>query len=331
MKGTRGIIDFGLCPPYGGFLTSRTYVDPDRTRRWGDAVGLAPAPSLYSRSMADMLAEMDGAGVAIGIVRAHAMGTRTRDRTGLPALVATNDDVRTLARELGGRFSAMPTLRIDEMAQAHRIIPELARDPLFHGLVLHPHSWPVPVSAADRNVMYPAYEVCQDLALPLVLTIGGNAGPHLGYNAPLVVDQVAADFPDLKLVVAHGDWPYVTEILHVAFRRENVFLSPDMYWFGMPGWRDYLDAANGFLQDRFLYSSMHPYVSVTGAVAWCRRNLRPDVFAKVMRENAVRLLGLDDQAIEGGVQSAHAKRPASKSASMVVESRRSTRSMRRSR
>jgi len=60
----------------------------------------------------------------------------------------------------------------------------------------------------------------------------------------------------------------------------------------MPGWRDYLDAANGFLRDRFVYSSMHPYMPVTGAVAWCHEHLHAEVFDMVMRENALKLLHL---------------------------------------
>ncbi|HEY4888496.1 MAG TPA: amidohydrolase family protein, partial [Candidatus Dormibacteraeota bacterium] len=200
-----GFIDFGVCPPFGGFLTSRTYTDPERTRRWGDAAGMAPAPSLHSGSMADMLREMDSAEVRLGVVRAHAMGPRARDRGGPPPLIATNDDLLALIEAFPGRFLAMPTLRVEQMVRAAELIPELARDSRFHGLVLHPHSWSVPVSATDRNVMYPAYETCERLDIPLMLTIGGNAGPNLGYNSPVVVDQIAADFPRLKLIIAHGD------------------------------------------------------------------------------------------------------------------------------
>jgi predicted TIM-barrel fold metal-dependent hydrolase len=287
-----GIIDFGVCPPAGGFLRSRTYLNPRRTARWGDAAGMPPAPSLLSGSMADLLAEMDAAGVAAAVVRGHAMGARLNESASLPPLVTSNAEIRDIVRAHPGRFVGMPTIPHEEIAGARELIPKLAGDPDFHGLVLHPHSWPVPVSAADRTVMYPIYTLCEELGLPLMLTIGGNAGPNLGYNVPLVVDQVASDFPGLTLVIAHGDWPYVTEILHVAFRRENLVLSPDMYLYGMPGWRDYLDAANGFLQDRFLYASMHPYVPLTGAVAWCREHLSPDAFRKVTRENAVRLLAL---------------------------------------
>jgi uncharacterized protein len=294
-----GIIDFGVCPPAGGFLTSRTYVDPQRTARWSAAAGMPAAQSLLSGSMADMMAEMDAAGIAAGLVRGQAMGTRPRDRPGLPALVVTNADLREIVRAHPGRFIAMPTIPHEEIAWARDQIPELARDPGFHGLVLHPHSWPVPVSAADRNVMYAIYGLCEELGLPLMLTIGGNAGPSLAYNVPVVVDQIASDFPRLTLIVAHGDWPYVTEILHVAFRRENVVLSPDMYLFGMPGWRDYVDAANGFLQDRFVYASMHPYVPLTGAVVWCRERFTTDTFHKVMRGNALRILGLRPGAPAG--------------------------------
>jgi len=286
------VLDFGVCPPAGGFLRSRTYVDPRRTRRWSDAAGMEPAPSLLAGSMADFLAELDRAGVGQAVVRAHAMGARPRDSTGLPPLVVTTEEVLEIVRSQPGKLLAMPTIPFEDIPHARRLVPELAAERDLHGLVLHPHSWPLPVSAGDRAVMYPVYAICEELGLPLTLTIGGNAGPNLGYNAPVVVDQVAADFPSLELVIAHGDWPYVTEILHVAFRRENVYLCPDMYLFGMPGWRDYVDAANGFLQDRFIFASMHPYIPVTGAVEWCRSKLLPEVFPKVMGGNARRLLDL---------------------------------------
>ena len=58
---------------------------------------------------------------------------------------------------------------------------------------------------------------------------GGNGGPDLSYSDPVHVDRVAADFPALPIVVSHGGWPWVHQILHVAYRRQNVHVSPDMY------------------------------------------------------------------------------------------------------
>ena len=79
--------------------------------------------------------------------------------------------------------------------------------------------------------------------------MSGPTTPDLAYNDPLAVDVVARTFPKLPIVCCHGFYPRVADILTVAFRNENVFVSPDMYMFS-PGGRLYIEAANGFLQDQ---------------------------------------------------------------------------------
>jgi hypothetical protein len=86
---------------------------------------------------------------------------------------------------------------------------------------------------------------------------GGNAGPDLTFSHPVQVDRLADRHPKLQIIAAHGSWPWVTEILGVAFRRTNVWVSPDMYLF-LPGGQMYVEAANGYLQDRFLFGTAYP-------------------------------------------------------------------------
>jgi predicted TIM-barrel fold metal-dependent hydrolase len=122
---------------------------------------------------------------------------------------------------------------------------------------------------------------------------GGNAGPDLSYSFPVHFDRVAGDFPQLKLVVSHGGWPWVSEILHVAFRRSNVYVSPDMYLHEAPGWEEYLKAANGFLADRFLYASCYPLAPVKEYAEWfLRLPLKPETRERALWKNAAELLGL---------------------------------------
>ena len=78
--------------------------------------------------------------------------------------------------------------------------------------------------------------------------------------------MVARTFPDLPIVCCHGFYPRVAEILAVAFRNENVFVSPDMYMFS-PGGRLYLEAANGFLQDQYLFGTSYPFRAMAQSVA----------------------------------------------------------------
>ena len=98
--------------------------------------------------------------------------------------------------------------------------------------------------------------------------VGGTAGPDLSYSDPIRTDRVLADFPNLNVVVAHGGWPWVNEILHLGFRRQNLWLSPDMYFSRMPGWEEYVKAADGFLSDRMLYASSFPFCPVREYKSW---------------------------------------------------------------
>jgi predicted TIM-barrel fold metal-dependent hydrolase len=125
------------------------------------------------------------------------------------------------------------------------------------------------------------------------MMVGGTAGPDLSYSDPIRTDRVLADFPALNVVVVHGGWPWVTEILHLAFRRQNLWLSPDMYFSRMPGWEEYVKAADGFLSDRMLYASSFPFCPVQGYKEWFETlPIREDNLGKVMGGNARRLLGI---------------------------------------
>ncbi|MNR57024.1 Amidohydrolase [compost metagenome] len=85
----------------------------------------------------------------------------------------------------------------------------------------------------------------------------------------------------------------MTEILHIAFRRPNLYLSPDMYFSRMPGWEEYVKAADGFLADRMLYASSFPFCPVREYKQWFEGlPIRPENLRKIMGENARRLLGL---------------------------------------
>ena len=122
--------------------------------------------------------------------------------------------------------------------------------------------------------------------------MSGPTTPDLAFNDPLAVDVVARTFPDLPIVCCHGFYPRVGDMLAVAFRNENVFVSPDMYMFS-PGGRLYIEAANGFLQDQYLFGSSYPFRAMAQSVEDLGRiGLAERVIAKVRGGTARRLLGL---------------------------------------
>lgn len=276
------IIDFRIRPPLGGFLGTLMYSAGERRDGFTRSVGFEPSAAAQQQSMPLLLQEMDAAGVDLGVVvgrRAAMLGS------------VSNADVRQIVADHPGRFigaaSIDPSSRVGAFAEIDAAIAEG-----FKLINIEPGAYPVPMYADDRR-LYPIYGHCEDRKLPVILMVGGTAGPDLGYSDPIRTDRVLADFPQLQVVVAHGGWPWVQQILHVAFRRSNLYLSPDMYFSRMPGWEEYVKAADGFLCDRMLYASSFPFCPVKDYRQWfARLPIRADNLAQVMGGNARRLLGL---------------------------------------
>jgi len=85
----------------------------------------------------------------------------------------------------------------------------------------------------------------------------------------------------------------VKEILHVAYRRLNVYVSPDQYMCNLPGMHDYILAANGFLAKRFLYGSSYPFIGVKLYRDWfATLPIKPHVLEGILYRNAAKFFGL---------------------------------------
>jgi uncharacterized protein len=276
------IIDFRLRPPLKGFLDMVMYSAAERRDRITRQHGMEPAESAQKKSMDLLLRDMDEAGVTTGVV----MGRYS----GLYGSVS-NQDVADIVKAYPGRFIGIGSIDPANRRAAIRQIDEALALGL-KGINLEPGAYALPLYADDRR-LYPIYAHCEDRHVPVTVMAGGSAGPDLSYTNPVHIDRVAADFPELKIAISHGGWPWVQEILHVAFRRPNVYISPDQYLCNMPGANDYLTAANGYLADRFLYASSYPFISVKGYADWFRRlPIRPELLQQIMYGNTARFLGL---------------------------------------
>ena len=134
------------------------------------------------------------------------------------------------------------------------------------GIVLEPGLLAQPMHLDDPRI-YPVYAHLEDRGIPVLFMAGGNAGPDITYTAPEHIDRVARDFPQMKIISGHGNWPWVAQIIHICYRRTNIWLSPDMYLFGgMPGAREYVDVMNGFMSERFLFATAYPVLPLGESV-----------------------------------------------------------------
>ncbi|MEI3868666.1 amidohydrolase family protein [Microbacterium sp. CCNWLW134] len=148
---------------------------------------------------------------------------------------------------------------------------------------------------------YPLYAILQDAGVVALFHTGqtgigaglpGGRGMRLGLSNPMLLDPVAADFPDLQIIMAHPSVPWQDEALSVATHKHNT-------WIDLSGWSpkyfpdSLVRAANSYLKKRVLFGSDFPLLTPD---RWQRdvaeTALKPEVMPGILKDNAVRLLGL---------------------------------------
>ncbi len=122
--------------------------------------------------------------------------------------------------------------------------------------------------------------------------VPGGAGLRLKYSNPLDVDDVAADFPDLRIVLAHPSFPWQDEALAVATHKPQVHID-------LSGWSpryfppQLVHYANTLLADKVLFGSAFPMITPDRWLAdFETLDIKPEVRQKILKHNAARLLGL---------------------------------------
>jgi predicted TIM-barrel fold metal-dependent hydrolase len=273
------VVDFRVRPPVAGFERATMYAQPERTARMGAAFGFSHE---IRKSIPEFEAELSDSGIELAVITG---------RVGAPNVgPARNEDLIAFSRGKGNScvFPAVDPAQADWRAGTEKALLDKS---VVKGFTLEPGLLGKPV-LPDDALCLPVYEFCAARGVPLILSAGGNVGPDCGYTLPVHFDRVARDFPKLNLVIAHGGYPWITATNHVAFRRGNVYVSPDMYLF-MPGNEAYLAAMNGHLSERYAYASSYPFVPLKGYLERFLEHVSSDEVAeRVLFRNAAGLLGM---------------------------------------
>jgi predicted TIM-barrel fold metal-dependent hydrolase len=152
----------------------------------------------------------------------------------------------------------------------------------------------------DRSA-YVLYEAIAEAGVPALFHTGqtgvgaglpGGMGIRLKYSNPMYLDDVAADFPDMKIVLAHPSFPWQEEALAVATHKPNVYID-------LSGWSPrYFPAilvqyANSLLKHKVLFGSDWPVITPDRWLADFEKiDIKPQVRPLILKDNAVQLLGL---------------------------------------
>lgn len=149
---------------------------------------------------------------------------------------------------------------------------------------------------------YPLWEECEQLGMPVLFHSGyaaagsgqpGGRGVKLKYCQPIHLDDVAADFPDLKIISAHPSWPWTAESLAIARHKPNFYID-------LSGWApkyfpaEVVQQVNSLLQNKALFGSDAPSLSLDRWLSdFEKLDLKPEVRQKIMLDNAKKLFELD--------------------------------------
>jgi predicted TIM-barrel fold metal-dependent hydrolase len=148
----------------------------------------------------------------------------------------------------------------------------------------------------DRSV-YPVYEVIQEAGVPALFHTGqtgarGGGGIRLAYSNPMHLDDVAVDFPDMPVILAHPSFPWQEEALSVATHKPQVYID-------LSGWSPkYFPAiliqyANTLLKHKMLFGTDFPVLTPDRWMSDLEKiDIRDEVKPGIFKHNAAKLLGL---------------------------------------
>ena len=180
---------------------------------------------------------------------------------------------------------------MEQLADLEYAVRELR----FVGAHLYPHWMEL---APDHAKYYPIYAKCCELDIPIMMQVGQNLVysrerrlPSVG--RPIYLDQVAIDFPDLKLIGIHIGVPWTSEMIAMAWKHENVFIGTDAY--APKHWpKEFVHYMNTYGREKVLFGTDWPVIHPQRAVDEIAEiGLRAESERLVMRENALRVFRLD--------------------------------------
>jgi len=251
-EGFKMIIDFRLFPPVAEYMDpeeARQFFPTSYMRRYLDKYGNVEA--IIATSIEDMIAGMKTSGVDKAVMQGEwAFGDYRKQNNAVHRIVQAYPDA------FAAGFLCLNPLEDDDMA---RVVEQGVKEQGFKGVNLQPFAYRLKCN--DKR-FYPVYEKCCELNIPVTVhsSVNFSVNRSIEYGRPLYIDEVACDFPGLKIVANHGGWPWVTEMVAVAWKHPNVYIeigavSPK--YIGTPGtgWEPLLVYGNSLLQNQVLFAT----------------------------------------------------------------------------
>lgn len=239
--------------------------------------------------IAEVYRELNMAAVVFTVDARTALGHQPNSIEDLVAGCARNNDVLL-------PFGSVDPRRREEALQDARY---QANELGVRGFKFHPS---VQGFDPSQETYYPLWAVLEELGLPVIFHTGqngmgaglpGGRGVKLRYSNPLLLDDIAADFPQLTIIMAHPSVPWQDEANSIATHKANVFID-------LSGWspkyfpESLVKMSNNVLSSKVLFGTDFPLITPQKWLdAFAQLPLRDEVRPQILKGNALRLLGVN--------------------------------------
>jgi predicted TIM-barrel fold metal-dependent hydrolase len=280
---TLGHIDI-VCNLYTPEVLGKYRVD--QSPRFKDQVRMAPEMR-DGVSVEDYIRKMDRA----GIERSLLIAARCGDLRVAGSWEVPYEVVARVCERYPDRFSGLagidPTRGIAQLKELDWAVKELG----FVGAHWYPHWFSMPPNAPQ---IYPVYARCCELDIPIMMQVGqnlvyGDQRRLPSVARPILLDQVAIDFPSLVLIGIHIGVPWTDEMIAMCWKHENIYTAGDAY--APRHWpSSFVHYANTYGREKVLFGTDWPVIDPERATKEIDDlGFRPESFACLMRANALRI------------------------------------------
>jgi len=279
------VIDYSVRPPFKEFMIELDYQKDYKQvyRDSGDSVEWAPSSFIQF---------LEEEGIDLAVIKARDIETSLGKGKKI-----RNEACASLVKQYPDRLIGMAGADPLKGKEAVEELEHSIKDLGLKGVNL----WPFEYNRYPHDrIYYPIYEKCLELnaIVNIETSIHFRRSVRMDLCRPLFLDYVAVDFPDLKLVGSTPGWPWVEELMGVAWRHPNVYVSIGYVrpkYLGNPrsGYETLIQFGNSLLQDKIIFASGWPRLPMKQGVEEVRQlPLKEEVKDKWLHHNAAILFGL---------------------------------------
>lgn len=280
------IIDYGSRPPVPAFAQTAT----THLQRYRHVYQASEKAAGTQDDLDTYLAIYDSLDAAHIVVKARDLETTFGWRI-------SNEDVAAFCKEQGPRFIGFAGVDPHKGMTAVRELEHSIRELGLRGLNLQCFEHKL---AINDPRMYPLYAKCIELDIPVNLhcSINFSTSTLMEFGRPALLDEVMVHFPELRVCAAPPGFPWVHELIGVAWRHANVHIGlvavrPKYLAVANSGYEPLLQYGSTVLQDRIIFGSSYPLMPVERSVREIEDlPLKEEIRNKWLYGNAKRFLRL---------------------------------------